>query len=168
MRIILILITSLLILFDSQASNVVKISGNCDQGLAKLGHSSFSLYISCEGALGNYIGVMLTSKWSKFGNRYWEIGDRFWYEKSWGSDVHSYYYYSKKNMLYVATSNIYGIGGIYELNIKERKSRIIFPDSVKKLKAEDRYSIVGFKKNTLFIKVTNSKGKQSKHSLNIQ
>ena len=89
------------------------------------------------------------------------LENRFWYDKSWGDDVDSYYHDSEKNKLYVATSSAYGIGGVYELDLREIKQRMIFPESKKKLKeSQDKktnYSILSFESGLLKIQTSSKK-----------
>jgi len=72
-------------------TGVVFIKNNCTSGLFPLQRSPFSIMLYCEGALGNYLGIVLSGNWSEFGSQHWKIGDRYWYQPDWGDDVTSYY-----------------------------------------------------------------------------
>ena len=136
-----------------------KLSGNCSHGLHPLKNSPYSLYISCEGALGNYLGIILSAKWSKHGNKVWDIGNRYWFENGWGKDVDSYIYDTTSKRLYIATSSYYGLGGIYRLNIKDKSSTLIYPNSIEQVKSEEEFSLISLSEDkVLSIQHTNFDG----------
>ena len=74
------------------------------------------------------------------------VGDRFWYNKNWADDVDSYYYNSWKRIIFISPIlPIYGFGGVYELDLKNKKWKMIFPESkeeLKKLQDEETYGIL--------------------------
>ena len=107
--------------FTSQSSELVSLKQNCQSGVYPIEHTQLSLHIACEGALGNYLGIMLTGHWSKLEQGKWKIDSRYWFDKTWGNDVISYYYEPKSKMLYISTSGIYGSAGVYILNIHEQE-----------------------------------------------
>lgn len=160
----------LLLLFSNIAwsDQTLNLSANCSQGLRQIDDTPFSFYISCEGALGNYIGIVMTGKWSEYGSKSWPIGDRFWYEDTWGADVSSVYFFKEKMTLYVATSSYYGKGGLYKLVLKDRKSSLLFPKSPELISYEEAYVIKGVKPGNKLTLETKTNGKISEVEVELQ
>lgn len=52
----------------------------------------------------------------------WKINDRFWQDETWASDVNDILWGLSGEYLYVATSNIYGDGKLFQLGLRERKA----------------------------------------------
>jgi hypothetical protein len=91
----------------------------------------FSVFVFCDDALGVNIGVILTEPgagpgklklegtktWDK-----WNNTDRFWQDATWAADVTSFAWSPSYRYLYVATSAIYGDGGVFKLDLKNKKS----------------------------------------------
>ena len=97
----------------------------------------FSVFLFCDDALGSNIGVILTEPgggpgamkltgdmvWDK-----WYTNDRFWQDKLWATDVVNFLWSPSLRYLYVATSGIYGHGGFFKLDLKERSFIRLLPD----------------------------------------
>jgi len=131
--IIFILVTSV------NAANIVSVHGNCKPGLFPLRDSPFSIMVYCEGALGNYLGVILSGNWSESGSKRWKIGDRYWYQSDWGDDVTSYYFHIESNILYIATSGYYGKAGVYKLALKDKTFEKLYLGEEPKDSSEGKY-----------------------------
>jgi len=140
-----ILIFLFLLPANSWSNDVNVLSNNCTPGLHRLGDSQFALFTSCEGALGNYIAIIMNGRWSEYGSKSWDIGDRFWYEHSWGKDVTSTYFYASENVLYVSTSSVYGNGGIYKLDLISKKAILFYPKSIDLIQPEEFLQIEAVK-----------------------
>ena len=52
----------------------------------------------------------------------WYTTDRFWQDAAWAADVTSFAWSPTFRYLYVATSGIYGKGGVFTLDLKNRTS----------------------------------------------
>lgn len=88
----------------------------------------FAAIIFPEDALGDYLGVILYDIGSQPGeNTTWDLGDRFWQDKTWADDITSIAWGPSGKYLYVATSEIYGDGGIFQLNLLEKTFIKIYP-----------------------------------------
>lgn len=133
------------------SDNVISLNKACQPGLHPLEKSQFSLYLSCEGALGNYVGIIMSGNWSQFGNAKWDIGNRFWYEAGWGKDVTSIFFHKEDSTLYIATSSIYGNGGLYKLDLINKKSYLVYPKEVVPEGSEDFYTIKETHANKLIL-----------------
>ena len=57
----------------------------------------------------------------------WMLGNRIWEDSMWDSDVTSFAWGPAGNNIYVATSNIYGGGGLFEVDLISRKASKIYP-----------------------------------------
>jgi hypothetical protein len=97
----------------------------------------FSVFLFCDDALGSNMGIILTepgggpgameltgdSIWDK-----WQTNDRFWQDKLWATDVVNLLWSPSLRYLYVATSGMYGDGGFFKLDLKERAHVRLLPD----------------------------------------
>ena len=96
----------------------------------------FSVFLFCDDAAGSHIGVILTKpgagpgnielthpkKWDK-----WYTYDRFWQDRNWAADVHSFAWSPDLKYLYVATNYVYGNGGFYRLDLVQREVTLLIP-----------------------------------------
>ena len=117
----------------------------------------FSVFLFCDDALGSNIGVINTSggagpgrielgptkEWSK-----WNVNDRFWQDPIWASDVTSFAWSRDLKSLYVATSEIYGTGAVYRLDLVSRTFTALVPDCRKSSKHGCRAEIVGIDRSS--------------------
>jgi hypothetical protein len=124
----------------------------CDRGLYKQPKGPMALLLFCEDALGTYIGLVyydhmgspvpydffLKLSQAEKDNYFkvWSLDNRMWQEPLWASDVTSYAWGPDGTKLYIATSEIYGAGALYELDLIRKKYKQIAPaDRVAKLNA---------------------------------
>ena len=98
----------------------------------------FSVFLFCDDALGSNIGVVNTAggagpgtiplpqpkTWDK-----WNVNDRFWQQPAWATDVTSFAWSPDLRFLYVATSEVYGTGFLYKLDLVKRTYVQVLPDS---------------------------------------
>jgi hypothetical protein len=106
-------------------------AGSCPHGLHAQPNGPFALFLFCEDALGSYLSVIYAAPIGAPATpapHRWRLNDRYWHDSLWGSDVTSYAWSPDGSRLFVATGEIYGSGGLFELNLRERKSRQISPD----------------------------------------
>lgn len=82
-------------------------------------------------ALGDYLAVVyfepLGAPAAAPFAKTWDMANRVWQESQWASDVTSFAWSPDGKRLYVATSEIYGSGGLFELDLVSRKARQIAP-----------------------------------------
>ncbi len=84
--------------------------------------------VFCDDAMGTTIGVVATDlPKSNDLEAGWLQERRFWQEKAWCINVTSLGWSEDGRYLFVATSDIYGSGEIYQLDIKKRRAAVIFP-----------------------------------------
>jgi len=85
--------------------------------------------IYCEDALGIYLAVIHTEPMgapaAESGK--WTLEDRYWSDPLWGSDITGFKWSSDGNVLSVSTSEIYGSGGLFELDLFKRKATQLLP-----------------------------------------
>ena len=127
---------------QSQREDLGLLAKTCKPGLNALPNSSFSISCFCEGALGNYAAIVLTEKWSASSGSGWTVGDRYWYEATWGDDFTSYYYDEFSKSLYITTQGYYGTAGLYRLDLEKRNASKIIVDGELKSNLEGGYLIV--------------------------
>lgn len=89
----------------------------------------FSVFLFCDDALGSNIGVINVAGGAGPGNiplsepktwSHWDVNDRFWQVADWATDVTSFAWSPDLRFLYVATSEIYGTGALYRLDLTNR------------------------------------------------
>ena len=110
---------------------------HCEYGLyPQPNDGPFSVYLFCDDALGSNIGVINTQptagpgKLKLTGTKTWDkwyTYDRFWQEKIWATDVVNFAWSPFFRYLYVATSSVYGDGGFFKLDLKNREFIRLLP-----------------------------------------
>lgn len=99
----------------------------CRSGALEQPGGPFLAYVFCDGALGTQIGVVLAGltdlaePWSG-----WRPDQRFWQEEPWATDVTSIAWDPFGNTLFVATSEVYGDGGVFALDLANRKHERVY------------------------------------------
>ncbi len=115
----------------------------CNSGLYKQPKGPMALFLFCEDAQGTYIGLVyydamgspvpydfylkLSEAEKKNYYKIWSLGNRMWQDPIWASDVTSYAWGPDGEKLYIATSEIYGSGALYELDLIRKKYKQIAP-----------------------------------------
>ena len=103
------------------------------------------------------MGVPVEGKWS--------ISERAWCSDKWGSDITSMYWCPDGKCLYVATSSVYGDGGVFKLDLYNKKSLKVYPTATKSKKYVSATEIIGSGKDKLRLKVEFSEIVQEKGKL---
>jgi len=117
----------------------------CNSGIYRQPKGPMALMLFCEDALGTYIGLVyyetmkspvpydfflkLSEAEKKNYYNVWSLANRMWQTTIWASDVTSYAWGPDGTKLYVATSPIYGSGGLYELDLVRRQHKKIAPQN---------------------------------------
>jgi len=113
---------------------------DCHHGLHHQPNGPFAVLVFCEDAIGTYIALVCydadgceKAEYPDGVTRFegWENADRVWQENPWTSDVDSIAWSPDGKSLFVATSEIYGAGGLYQLNLEARKSVQLLPANKK-------------------------------------
>jgi len=144
---------SLLLLSVSFTAQADSILGNketwihekdgCNQGMYKQPNGPMALILFCGDALGTYVGLVyydspegpaselfynkLSETEKKTYYKIWALENRMWQDPIWASDVTSYTWGPDGTKLYIATSEIYGSGALYELDLVHKKYTQIAP-----------------------------------------
>jgi hypothetical protein len=128
----------------------------CEHGLSKQPQGHFFVFVFCDGALGSNIGVILSDPGVaddpgvEPGS--WSINQRFWQNGPWVLDVTSLAWDPFSDRLFVATSGVYGDGGVFVLDLLHKTYDRIYsiedidPQKVQsiaeKLRAEAHYGYI--------------------------
>lgn len=96
------------------------VEGPCRSGIQRAPQGPFALWISCEDVLGVYVSVVHAGTMGAPREGAWSIGERWWHQPGWGDDVTSYWWDPSGSRLFIATSGIYGEGGVYVLDLHRR------------------------------------------------
>ena len=147
------ILIALLFLLSTSASAgelvVCPLPNQCVQGLyPQPSGGPFSVFLFCDDALGMNIGVINTSgaagpgkidlpppkNWDR-----WDVNDRFWQERDWATDITSFGWSPDLKYLYVATSSVYGKGGLYKLDLIKRTYTRLLPERGKSQIAKHGY-----------------------------
>ena len=89
--------------------------------LIKQPNGPFAVMVFEEYALGVHIGVIYFEQMGNPLDGKWWISERFWDDRNWGSDITSLYWSPDSKFLFIGTSQNYGDGGLFRLNLIEKK-----------------------------------------------
>ncbi|MFC1841335.1 hypothetical protein ACFL1N_17345 [Thermodesulfobacteriota bacterium] len=142
--ILIFFITQSVLYAEGSEKYLVRIdSKKCEHGLHHQPNGPFSVFLFCDGGLGENIGIICSEPGAGPGKivleqpkawNNWYVNDRFWQDKSWATDITSFAWTPSGKYLFVATNRVYGDGKIYEIDLLNRSSKII------KIKDEDNYN----------------------------
>ncbi len=112
------------VLNDGEVKATVITPNVCRHGLSPQPKGPYSLFSFCDDASGTSIGLVYSSAGDPRSET-WSLSDRFWQDSTWCLDVTSYVWIPGGNRVAVATSGIYGTGGLYLLILDERKAVVL-------------------------------------------
>ena len=102
------------------SAKIESISGRaCKSGLHTQPHGPFGVYVFCDDALGTNIAVFYPQLGDPIYEK-WTLTRRFWQDGPWSADVSALGWVPGRNLLVVATSEIYGTGAVYLLNLEKQ------------------------------------------------
>ncbi|HDH04691.1 MAG TPA: hypothetical protein ENH01_03115 [Nitrospirae bacterium] len=135
-RTVLLVLFSTLLLYAQQGfsfeNKIVNVSGKgCKHGIEKLHDSPYAVLVFCEDALGSYLSIIYLDKMMAPIDGAWSLDNRYWQHDFWSRDVTSYYFDSLNTLLFISTSEIYGEGGIYRLDLKNKKFKKLTASTLK-------------------------------------
>jgi len=107
----------------------------CHHGLYHQPLGTFAVFFTCDGPMGNNIGVINVLPGATPGRidlgqqKIWDWGptSRYWHDAEWAADVTGFAWSPSGKYLYVATSSVYGDGHLFELDLVLRTAKKIFP-----------------------------------------
>ncbi len=115
----------------------------CEHGLHLQPNGPIAVMIFCEDAVGTYIGIVyyehmeapaplhflrkLSEKEKSDFYNTWSLANRLWQDPLWASDVTGYAWAPDGTKLYVSTSDIYGSGALYELDLVRKRYKQVAP-----------------------------------------
>jgi len=102
-------------------------NSECLGGLHPQPSGQFAVLLFCEGALGTYLTVVRTEPLGAPTKGAWTLRDRVWCDDRWGADVTGYRWSKDGSRLFVTTSEVYGSGGAFALDLERRTSSQLFP-----------------------------------------
>ncbi len=120
--------------------NIINFSGeSCPHGLHHQPNGPFAVIVFCEDALGTSLAVVCydAGKCDRVLNVQsgeamgWEIADRVWQQAPWAADVTSIAWSPSGQYLYVASGEVYGAGGLFQLDLGRRAATQILPKNLK-------------------------------------
>jgi hypothetical protein len=99
---------------------IEKTSGHkCKGGAHTQPEGPFGVYVFCDDAVGTNIAVLYQELGEpRYGK--WTLTRRFWQDGPWAADVSAFGWVPGRNLLVVATSEIYGSGAVYLLNLESQ------------------------------------------------
>ena len=110
------------------AHRVLDLMGSsCEHGPSIQPNGNFLAFVFCDSALGSNLGIVLsrlTNDTDTTGA--WGVDQRFWQNGPWVTDVTSFAWDPFSDRLYVATAEIYGDGGVFVLNLLNKKHERIY------------------------------------------
>jgi hypothetical protein len=126
---------------NGQSSSTYLISlspDDCQHGLhPQPDGGPFAMFVFCDDALGVNIGLILTEPGAESGTLpldetktwIWLPNNRFWQDPAWATDVVNFMWSPSLRYVYVATSSIYGQGGVFELDLLSRTWERLVPST---------------------------------------
>jgi hypothetical protein len=106
---------------DDSPSVVVAYPRKCAQGLYRQPGGAFAAILFCDDAAGSSLGVVCYSG-SVCAQSPWQLSSRFWQEERWARDVTAFGWDPDGTCLYISTSEIYGQGDVYALDLPKQKA----------------------------------------------
>ena len=114
------------------------VSSGCYNDQITIPKTPFRFEVFCEGAIGNYLSVTFQRLMDGY-TFPWQPYARHWQEEPWTSDITSVFFSDGISQLLVSTSDIYGTGKIYYLDLIKKKSTEV--KTKKKLLEDERFVI---------------------------
>ena len=110
------------------ARRLIDLRGSaCQHGPSMQPDGHFVAFVFCDSALGTNLGIILSRLTNETdAARVWSIGQRFWQAGPWVTDVTSFAWDPFSDKLYVATDEIYGDGGVFVLDLPQKKYERIY------------------------------------------
>ena len=87
----------------------------------------FAAMIFDEDALAIHLCVIYYDHMGGPINEKWDISERAWCNGKWGSDITSLYWCPSGKCLYIGTSLVYGDGGVFRLDLYNKKFTKVYP-----------------------------------------
>ncbi|MCP1728056.1 hypothetical protein J2T60_002056 [Natronospira proteinivora] len=122
-------VTIFLLIFSTSSyakGEVVQLaSTDCQSGLHEHPEGSdFSVFVFCDDALGTQIGIILTrpAAGPVETDTDWSLGNRFWQEGAWMTDVKQMVWSKSGDFLYVTTSQVYSDESFYKIDLVDREA----------------------------------------------
>ena len=113
---------------ETEESFIVNFDKN-DERLFLQPNGPFAVLAFTEDAFALHIGVIYYATMGMPLDGDWSLGDRFWQEERWNSDVVNCAWGKDGRTLFVATSGVYGSGSVYQLDLMARRSEVLFPSA---------------------------------------
>jgi hypothetical protein len=88
---------------------------------------NYAVIFFYEDALANYCSVIYYNPMRDPRDGAWSISQRIWQDPIWSDDVSSIAWSPNGEYLYVATSQVYGEGGLFRLTLKEKTYKRLLP-----------------------------------------
>ncbi|MCF8081013.1 MAG: hypothetical protein K9K88_17180 [Desulfobacterales bacterium] len=116
----------------------------------------FAVMLFNEFALGSHIGIIYYKQMANPAAGKWWISERFWQKKPWRDCVTSFAWSHDGKHLYVGTSEVYGDGGSFKLDLFNRSYTRLYPKEDQDLKGISSTEILKIDsyKNRIVIEVT--------------
>jgi len=146
-------------LSSPRAGEVINLPAEkCKHGLVFQPNGPFAVMLFCEDALGDHIGIIYYRYMEVPREGKWRLTDRFWQHKEWGANVTALAWDNTGKFLIVTTSSIYGSGGVYCLDLMNRKATKLFPQTrykkeMEKIKSVCRPKILGIHEKTQTVEI---------------
>ncbi len=121
----------------------IKRQNKCEHGLHVQPNGPIAVILFSEDAVGEYIGILyydrmeapapqhflrkLSEEEKTSFYKTWSLANRMWQDPLWASDVTGFAWAPDGTKLYVSTSDIYGSGALYELDLVRKKYKQIAP-----------------------------------------
>jgi hypothetical protein len=124
--------------------------------IIKQPNGPFAVMLFNEFALGSHIGIIYYQQMANPAVGKWWISERFWQDKPWRDCVTSFAWSHDGRHLYVGTSEVYGDGGSFKINLFNKSYTRLYPKEEQDLKGISSTEIlkIDTSKNRAVVEVT--------------
>jgi hypothetical protein len=95
--------------------------------IIKQSNSPFAAIIFNENALAIHTCIIYYENMGSPVDGKWDISERTWCNRKWGSDITSLYWCPNGRCLYIGTSLVYGDGGVFRLDLYDKTFTKVYP-----------------------------------------
>jgi hypothetical protein len=98
----------------------------CRHGLHAQPRGPFAVLLFCDDAAGSHLAVACYAPGcGEAHGQAWSLSNRVWQGAPWGDDVTAFAWDPGGACLYVSTSQTYGTGQLFALNLRSRRDSIV-------------------------------------------
>ena len=124
----------------------------------------FAIMLFNEFALSANIGIIYYQQMGQPAKGEWWISNRFWQSKPWSECITSFAWSPDGKQLYVGTSEVYGDGGSFEIDLLNKSHTRLYPKKEQDLEGVSSTEIIEIdsSNNQVMVRIMSADYKTSK------